>query len=276
MFAKLFKYDFKATARVALPLLIALVIITVIGAINAPLTGGLISDAIYSEDSIGATIGMMFSVFTFIFVFIAIVAVAVILEVMILVNYYKSTATDEAYLTFTLPVKPRQILLSKVANASLWSLISVVAIVLCIAIIIVAMIIPMTEIPFEDDIVASSGPVGAIIFSGISSVIYFLVSIVSSPILYFMAITLGSTITRKNKLLCAVGCVIGVNFAYSILNNIISAIATAIGVGAGASTDSLYIASGVSMLIMTVITAGLTVLFYYLTVHMLEKKLNLA
>lgn len=284
MFAKLFKYDFKRLKRFALPIILVLIIIAAVGIVNSAVMVNSIEDVATAPDGdytagissffmMGSTFGLFFSI-------MALVAVAAVFGVLVLVDYYKSTVSDEAYLTFTLPVKVRDTLLSKLLAASVWSLILIALVIASFFGIIFTVILSIpgsADINLKDVISQIfSENVGLMVLQIILYIVYGIASLVNSLLLYFMAITFSSTMARNHKLLCAIGCVIGVNFAYGILSNIISLIASAIGGTAGAVANSSFLMYNITTIVMIAVMIGLSFLFYFLTKYMLEKKLNLA
>ena len=69
--------------------------------------------------------------------FLLLCASILTMMVLIVVNFYKTLITDEGYLTFTLPVSPTKLLLSKVLNGIIWNTIMLVIFGLGLALIIV-------------------------------------------------------------------------------------------------------------------------------------------
>lgn len=281
MFAKLFKYDMKAIKRYALPLLIVLACLTVVGAIDGAVL--VKSTENFSDDNAEAFVpNFLFtvSIFSLLFIIFAIVAVGAIAGILVMVEYYKSTVTDEAYLTFTLPVKSKQILMSKTLNGVIWSIVFALASIVSILIIfiVIAISIGPSNYPPDMNVTTSDlGGVGAILFTVFSAVLYAFTFVVNSVLLYFMAITLSSTVTTKHRVLCAIGCVIGINFGYGIINDVIQTIITLIAMaGATVSGEVAVWVTGITMLVRAVFMAGFSVLFFYFTNKMLDKKLNLA
>lgn len=116
MLGKLFKHEFIATGRYFLPLYIFVIILTPIFSLIMR-----ISDFTEKESTLGYSMMYGFSVAGFIIMMIAIFIGTTIL---IILRYYKTTATSEAYLTFTLPVKTYQIVLAKTLTAYIWEIAS--------------------------------------------------------------------------------------------------------------------------------------------------------
>ena len=116
MLGKLFKHEFIATGRYFLPLYIFVIILTPIFSLIMR-----ISDFAEKENALGFTMMYGLSMTGFIIMMIAIFIGTTIL---IILRYYKTTATSEAYLTFTLPVKTYQIILAKTLTAYIWEIVS--------------------------------------------------------------------------------------------------------------------------------------------------------
>jgi hypothetical protein len=83
-------------------------------------------------------------------------------------------------------------------------------------------------------------------------------------------------VTKKNKLLAAIGCIFGANFVYGIVSGM-----------SGMGIEFIMLSNAPQMLgtsyttifvmgIMIIYSLGMTVLMYYLLKYMMDKKLNLA
>lgn len=122
MLGKLLKHEFNATGRLFLPVFALLAILT-------PLLGFLISIVgLDNDSSLGIIMGL--SMFGYI---ILLLGVFVACFVFIVMRFYKSMTTDEAYLTFTLPVKTSSLVLSRLIPAFVWNLLTMLLVLLSIA-----------------------------------------------------------------------------------------------------------------------------------------------
>ncbi|MBO5286819.1 MAG: hypothetical protein J6B34_01710 [Clostridia bacterium] len=285
MFAKLFKYDFRSIRRTGIPALIVILIATIVGAIDIT---ALIKFFESSSDSANASAGqillVIFGFFLFAIVLIALTVSATAVQVMILVDFYKSLITDEGYLTFTLPVKAKDIIFSKTVNAILWSFLVTLATLASFAIILYCVDSSITS--YEGSIIGEmfaiygevfnelsggAGMTGMIIVTVIQAIVY----AINSQLLYFLAIFIASVITRKNKGITAIALIIGVNFAYGTLTSIISTITGAITGVAGATGGNVIATMNITTIVLTILIAGLTVGFFFILKHLMENKLNL-
>lgn len=125
MLGKLIKHEFKATWRQFIPVYIGLAILT-----GAACIFFAISDHLNSSlFAIGAGFGMLIGIFGMIFVFIS-------PYIFLSLRFYKTTATREAYLTFTIPAETRTILAAKFIVSYIWTLITMVLAWLALSIVI--------------------------------------------------------------------------------------------------------------------------------------------
>jgi hypothetical protein len=119
MLKKLIKHEFIATARIYLPMYALIIVLTPIFGLMFRFGSSLNTGIITS-----ITCGLGFIGFVF-----ATIALFVASTIFIIVRFYRTTATAEAYLTFTVPAKPAQILGSKLLVASIWQLLTMVIII---------------------------------------------------------------------------------------------------------------------------------------------------
>ena len=114
MLKKLFKYEWKAFWKVPTAINVFLGIITFIGIIS-------LASPFWELDMRGIEIMLGLAVFFYI---LAIAAGSIGVVIAITARYYRNIYTDEGYLTNTLPVTARQIILSKLFTGVIWSLIT--------------------------------------------------------------------------------------------------------------------------------------------------------
>lgn len=106
MLGKLLKYEIKATGRTFIPLYIALVLVALVNHLS------LLGDIRFS---FGLTTMLLVGLF---------IALAVVTLVVLIQRFNKNLLGDEGYLMFTLPVKPYQLILSKLLITVFWTIIS--------------------------------------------------------------------------------------------------------------------------------------------------------
>lgn len=124
MLGKLLKYEFRATGRVMLPVMLALLILAACANVSIRLL----------EDAQALFLRTLGGVFLGLFT-VGIFAAGILSLVLMIRRFYKNLLTDEGYLTFTLPVNVHGLIWSKLIVAAIWMIVTVIAIILasCIA-----------------------------------------------------------------------------------------------------------------------------------------------
>lgn len=123
MLGKLIKHEFKATSRIFLPLYLILVCVTLFGKLI--ITSGIIRNFEAIEV-------MLLLVYIF-FIFVLFVTTMIYL----VMRFYKNLFSDEGYLMFTLPVKPWQLITSKLISAFIWNIGSMILTVMSIVFLVI-------------------------------------------------------------------------------------------------------------------------------------------
>ncbi len=266
MLKKLFGYDMRSLRRFGVPALFALLFLAVVGAGNMAIfitytdqpTGSFISAATLTSSGM-----LIFLIYTLIML------VPVFISVMACVDFYRSTATDEGYLTFTLPVPAWKILLSKLLASFLWEAIVAVAAIFAAGMVTFVGVVPIVgwgefilsfrEIWFSIPWETFPWPLFVLALLSV------LLQAVNSQILYFAAVFFGAVVANKHKVLCVIGCIFGINILYSLMSGIFNLFSFVWTV------QDLY----VSLVIRCVFFAGIAVLAFFLTQQMMKKKVNL-
>lgn len=282
MFKKLCKHEFKALSNLLVPLLIALGIAGGFVCISLVINGGI---GIFQGFS-GVGVSLLYGLLTAA-AFSGVGVVTAVAQILIYVRFYKSTMTEEGYLTFTLPVKTYEIFFSKVLMAIVWEIIIFAAdiIILGLANFTFHMTLPSDIIPIIDQELA-------ILYSFISSILFDLVHGEPESLVYLIAnivrmivalpftvigvftlITVASTLTQKRRVLMMIALYFGwsliVNIVDSILgNNFISIILNGMP-----SAESMIVA--ISSCVRTVFQIAVGVGFVFLDRFLLEKRLNI-
>ena len=315
MFAKLLKYDMKLTMRVGLPLLIVALSLAVFGVsnnlfamfmqdmtlnISEWMVEGAIDDRLYIVLTILVSLLSLISSFFQSIGSMVLAAAYLAMVIINLVNFYKNLITDEGYLMFTLPVRPIELLSSKVINACIWNLAAYV-IVLSGAIIqtlptyiysIVLSIKTMKEYGVEvniwetvQEILGISGisPMLIILFFVLAGAVSICV-VIATPVFMFFTIYLGGVIAKKHKLLAGAGFTYLGYQIYSIIESIIVFFTIGCALipiffvknisGAEVINYVLIIICAILALSVIVLMAAI-VLFFTLTKWLMTKKLNL-
>ena len=227
---------------------------------------------------------------------LAMVAALVVSVIIVYWRTYTHFFTDEGYLTFTLPVKRSTLYLSKVLTATLVEVVTVVIFILGICLIL--LIAPPSA--YDGQIInpAAFSGVGELfgsLFKGffglegggwiivwiIAAIPFLLMSQLYNSGLIFLCMTIGSVIAKKHKLLASIGIYYGFTAVLSFVSQfaslfLSSGIVSVIFVAASGGTTSAGLTVTAVILVADLIMACLAVLLHFITVHLLEKKLNLA
>ena len=111
MLGKLLKQDFRATARIMLPLYAA---VPVLGLFTNLITRLCENQNGFLIRAIGALVSFVFS--------LSLIAAVVTTVVLMILRFYRNLMTDEGYLMFTLPVSTTELIFSKLIVSIVWFL----------------------------------------------------------------------------------------------------------------------------------------------------------
>ena len=293
MLGKLMKYDMRAGRLTLIIISIVLVISTIISGFIFRFCAEyqyreLIEDSFPIYSIISFLIGAAY---------IIILALSQYgLLVPLFIRFYKHLYTDEGYLTFTLPVKRSQIFLSKTLSISIISFIYYAIIAICMAFL--ALIVPTANEPGQI--------INPHIFTGIWNQIiswlkesvtgfgwlviclaeYLLIIIAAwifNIILAEFCITMGSIIAKKHKIFASVGIYLATNFVVYLISQFISTCGIVVMFTAGTSNifsklSDVDCVLGIPVLLFGIFAAfvSFSLAFYFATLNLLERKLNLA
>lgn len=272
MFAKLLKYEWKASA--------GLLGILSGAALGIGLLGGLTLRFIFSELRAGdeANILVMPAFMMLFFMVLALFAYLFAVQLVLLVRFYKSRFTDEGYLTFTLPVTTTQSYLAALSNILIWNVISGAVMAITSLFLV---FLGLSEI---------AGAVGSqvtvdfgILFGEVSSIagyaeyqllslINTLVTFVSQPVIIMACITLGAVLAKKHKMLAAIGIYYGVSMAVGMVTSVGN---MAMMLEEIQISDVTYSAMLPALGIQIAVQLALCVGGSALSIWLMEKKLNL-
>lgn len=277
MLKKLLKYDLKSVFKYWW--------IAAVTSIGLSALGGLCISIVSSDADVPPAVALLVAL-AIIFSVIGIVAFSIISYVLIYVRFYKNFFTDEGYLTFTLPVKRSQLLNSK--------LITSVLTMFCTFAVLLADIFIMMAIgasdSFTSEIISPIAQSFDTLFYNFDApdyiylclaitmiVIILIFATISSTLFLFITITFASIITKKAKVITAIG-------IYYVANIFISGFVQLLYLF-GISALSGWVSAlpeNMSDPVITMILLGITLIFvlvsvllYTLEYFMLDRKLNL-
>lgn len=287
MFGKVFKYDLKFVLRIWWICAAISILISIIGGF---LCQGLI-ESIYTLDGTDYTNqsrGMwVLTAFLSFFGIYGIILILCLFPTSIIIislyRYYKSFFSDEGYLTFTLPVKRSTLLNSKILmnvtiqSMSLFVLAFDFILLLVIGCFKLSSLVPieLEQIPVADFLQAFQR--ADIIVTLIMIPLTAIASLFMSTNLSYLCITIGCIITRRFKILAAIGIYLAASAIVSTFQQTVQFLTTSVSVSISSTTGlsqdwTLFLFYATTLLVMIAIAVG----SYFLNLYFLKKKLNLS
>lgn len=276
MLKKLLKYDWKFFWKVPTAINAFLGVITLVGIIS-------LLTPIWELDSNLLEFLMVVMLMLY---YIALIAGSLGVNAYIAVRYYKNLYTDEGYLTNTLPVTARQIVLSKVMIGTIWTIITGVVVILSILSLVFVAGLSYGDINIFTEFFRSyteySAEIELALGMNLWSFLLFLIlsliiGSVFSIMMVYSSIALGQ-LFQKHKI---AGAVIWYIVEYMIIQ-IGTSLAFNIPVLSIMSHDYDYYSTlsfwdvfGPLMLTFIIASLLLNVILFLITEYMLKKKLNL-
>lgn len=285
MLKKLLKHELKYVWRIWW--ILALVMVGL--SIGGGLTQGVIERAEQSSIYVPIT---LFSTLLLLLCILFIIGSVIGLYIMLLVRFHNHMFTDEGYLTFTLPVSRRDVLLSKTLNAVIWTVAHTVLIGICIDLILIfSNLSSVGEVSFVNLISYSIGELfeiawntcgGWTIAFSIEIPVLIVIGIFFSTCLIQLCITIAATVAKKGRLIVGIGIYYLASTVLSFVSQIIAVGFTALmasglsTVLAGITDAQGYGLLALLLLIGIAILSTFTLFIYFLNRNILERKLNLA
>lgn len=276
MLGKLFKYDMKQISRIMLPLLLLTFGTTVFGTAAIKTVNEIVVPMEYgiARNVLSSSLYMVFGISVFVLIAFAVMAIFFTVA-----RFYKNLFTDEGYLTFTLPVNTSTLIFSKFWATLLWLAITAAAVIAFSLIYLTFGYAPRGEILnsafysdmgqmlrfFLDRIDLSD----ALLLSEL--LVCVILQVVHVVMTLFLAVTIGSIVAKKHKILASIG-------FYYIINAIVSIIMTSGTMGFALNADAVSNSYAVMQLLLAIgiaFYAILSITEFIIINAFLKKKLNL-
>lgn len=285
MLKKLLKYDFKAVGRLWWIMAVVVLCMSLAGSF-------VLRFVIENIDNENMSFLCLIGILFLIACFFCIIGSVIVTYILVFWRFYHHLFSDEGYLTFTLPVTRRDILLSKTLNSTIWISLHFVLLAVCAGFF--ALISPPVaegDVIFNFVVFETLGDLFSIIapeMGGWLALFIFEVILILVVTAFFttcliqFCITVGAMIAKKLKLLAAIGVYYLVNTILSVITQFCGTLGTIfIGAGLGSMLVNATLHQGcgivaLAMLIFTVMIATFTATIHFITQGMLERKLNLA
>lgn len=260
MLGKLLKHELRATSKYLVPLYLILMLLSVLN--RLALTGDLF------HGSLKLIPGFMVMAYV-----LSIIAVIVVTFVIMVIRFYKNLMSDEGYLMFTLPVKPIQLINSKLIIAIGWNILSVLAV---IASLLIVLGTPERMRDFWQIVDTGMAQLRAA-FGNQAPIIIFefvlmiLVSVLQNIILIYVSIAVGHLFSG-HKLLGSFASYIAINTVMQIFISILLVLG---GLMFKTTFDQLESIPQIVFPFSIIIATVFNVLFYFGTDYIFRRKLNL-
>lgn len=276
MLSWLLKYEFRATSRIMLCVLGALLAIAAAASLGMRAIG-------YNRGLtiVGAMVLVLY--------FLAIMCVGAVTLILLIYRFYKSLLSDEGYLIFSLPVGVHSHICCKLICAAVWMLASFAAILLSIAIVassigITGVVLSDLQVMFER--IAAAWSIGALDFASFALELLLLaeLSAVGGCLTFYAAMSFGFSFSEHKALYSVLAYI-----AIGILTQLcIAALLGALGLLFSLQGPGFYISLGgilnvtrvknlshAVMLGGIVLQAAYCAALYAITAYFLKRRLNL-
>lgn len=265
MLGKLLKHEFNATARYFIPLYGLILILTPLFALMFRFMN---EYDVEGQFTIMASLAL-FGVFGFAFLIIATFIATLIL---IIIRFYKTTATSEAYLTFTLPVKTYQVVLSKTIAAFIWEILAaIVALTSLVVMICLSGFAEPSEILrgfrdlFNQGLFHMDGEDAIMVFLMLVSS---LTGVTASIMTVYCSVAIGQ-LFRNHRVLISIGIYFGIYFALQFISMIFM-----IGSIALLSSGSENLIMNYTYITSIIQNIAVSIAGFWITTWILKKHLN--
>ncbi len=275
MLKKLLKYDLKSVFKYWW--------IVAVSSLALCLLGGGCITVLRAERDLPQIVNIS-AITVIIFAVIGLVAFCLFSTIILFVRFYKNFFTDEGYLTFTLPVKRSSLLNSKLITTVILSVATVFGVGFnTVAMFLIGYFDKIFTYEFWKEISAVCEEIirelkGYLPIFAIEGIIIALLYVVFAFLFLYNCITFASVITKRARVITAIGVYYGANMIFSFVIQIF-ALFGAPGLIERISrlSESLhYPIFSVVLLGVILFMAMVCVMLYTLQYWMLDRKLNLA
>lgn len=276
MLSKSIKHEFRATARVMLPVFIALLSLSLVTHLTTRFF--LNNDTHWVLSALGVCMVVLF--------FLGIAAVAFSVFALTIVRFYRSFLSEQGYLTLSLPVSTHTHIFSRLLVAVVWYTLSALAIVAAISVLALGV----------DGVSSILGAIGDILrglwqawasltggqrvmalllgFEMLASVV---ASCAASCLLLYAAMAVGHSFNRYKKALSVLFAFLFYHAVQILMFlGVFGLTMGNINIELNLDTPTAVLGAGnISFAVIIVVELAIAAVFYFITHHFLTKKLNL-
>ena len=276
MLSKLLKYDLRALFKYWWIVALSSVCLTFVGGISLKIF-------LYPTTNANTPLVTVLAFFGLIVTVIGLSAFLMATEIFIYVRFYQNLFSDEGYLTFTLPVRRRDILNSKIISGLIVNFLTVILLFAEILVIIIIGIDQPTLYVWSESIGMFLR--GTLELLGAWSAVYIIEALVgillivtAGYLLTLICITFAAVVAKKHKVIAAIA-------FYYITNAVISFISqmglmfgsvSLAGILEGIPTDSHFAVLSLMALSLVLSVGAIALALYSVEHYLLDRKLNLS
>ncbi len=280
MLRKLLKYDFRAILKYWWILAVSSIGLSFIGGICIRILTT-VADPPVSENI--WTWIVIIAVFGLIACILGLSAFLIATEIFIYVRFYQNLFSDEGYLTFTLPVKRRDILHSKLISGIAVNAMTLFLLIADVFIIVVTGVDSETLAVVRDAVSMFIRELFKTV--GALSIVYILEAIVlllalsvSSFLLTAICITFAAVVAKKHKIFAAIGFYYIAGAVMSVISQlaVIFGTISLAGILSALPEESMLGIISLIILSITAFICAITAALYTLEHYLLDRKLNLS
>lgn len=272
MLGKLCKHEFKALSRYFLPIYIFMIILTPIFSLSIRF----MDTTSENPNTIAIVLGTL-SIVGFV---VMIIALVISSYIMIILRFYRTTATSEAYLTFTLPVTPNQILLSKWLMAVVWQIFSLImAVVFLFGMLFISGVTSPGTIlngfrEFLDILINHPELNGGLTrIDVILTLVMMIVGVLTAALQFYCSIMLGQ-LFNEHRVLASIGMYVAIYIVVQVLSTMVILPVAYKNGTAAIEAGTTYNSATPTLLISIVLNVVLGIVFYIVTSLIMKKRLN--
>lgn len=273
MLSKLIKHEWRNVSKMLIVINSFTVVMTIIGCISAysPLWHSNVENI------------WLLGISVFVVYYITIIVVSFSSMIYLAVRFYKNMYTDEGYLMHTLPVTPRQLILSKGIVATVWSLITSALIVLSIMSLGACFVLNLSDefsyihtvfdlFPYLVEMLEEIFDMQFVSFV-IWFIIYSILGTISGISMIYGAVSLGQFFT-KHKVMGAFLSYFGI---YMAIQTVTSVLMTPITTKIMLTGEPLSMSGFLNPILFAslILSVVIGIALYILTEYIMTKKLNL-
>lgn len=281
MLGKLMKYEFRATARLFLPMYLLLIVLAGINRLFLELSDNQMFHLFEGNRVLEELLNVMTFSVTMLYV-LGVLALFILTFVIFIYRFYRNLLGDEGYLMMTLPVTANQNLWAKLHTSVIWSVASLVVCILSLCILLlspsdmdwIVQIVPNFFQEFLRIVRIDSTMMFHLICYGIEFVILMIATLYANVVFYYACLAIGHRLSRKHRLLSAIG-------AYLIISFILQIVSTILFVIFGVSMDTFFptiapeLVLHIMLIGMILLSVVEWIVFFFITSNTLHKHLNL-